>query len=56
MRGRPAECFAQCGSLTTIYADASWALPAGVSGMGKFYNDTALDGGNGTACSSSAYG
>lgn len=48
--------FAQCGSLTTIYADSSWVLPAGVSGMGMFYNDTRLVGGNGTAYSSSAYG
>lgn len=48
--------FAQCGSLTTIYADASWVLPAGISGMGTFYNDTQLVGGNGTVYSSSAYG
>ena len=48
--------FAQCTNLTTIYADASWALPAGVSGMGTFYNDTRLVGGNGTAYSSSATG
>ena len=36
------------GNLTTIYAGSSWALPAGVSGMGTFYNDTRLVGGKGT--------
>lgn len=39
--------FAQCTNLTTIYADTNWALPAGVSGMGTFYNDTRLVGGAG---------
>lgn len=48
--------FAQCAVLAAIYADSTWALPSGVSGMGTFYNDTRLVGGNGTAYSSSAYG
>lgn len=47
--------FAGCTALTTIYADATWALPSsGVSGMQCFYNCTQLVGGNGTAYSSSA--
>ena len=48
--------FAQCSSLETIYADPTWTLPSGCSGMGTFYNDTKLKGGNGTAYSSTAYG
>ncbi|WP_417118844.1 hypothetical protein [Olsenella phocaeensis] len=45
--------FAGCGSLTTIYADATWALPtSGISGMQCFYNYRSLVGGNGTAWSS----
>ena len=47
-------CFAGCGALATIYADASWALPAsGVSGSQCFYSCGSLVGGNGTAWSSS---
>lgn len=46
-------CFSGCGSLTTIYADSSWALPSsGISGMQCFYNCRSLVGGNGTAWSS----
>ena len=48
--------FARCTSLTTIYADPDWSLPAGASGMGTFYDDTHLVGGNGTAYNSSSYG
>lgn len=48
--------FSQCKSLETIYADLAWVLPSGCSGLGTFYNDTKLKGGNGTAYSSSAYG
>lgn len=46
-------CFSGCGSLTTIWADANWALPAGCTGMGAFYGCTALVGGAGTTYSSS---
>lgn len=46
-------CFSGCGSLTTIWADADWALPAGCTGMGTFYGCTALVGGAGTTYSSS---
>lgn len=47
-------CFSGCSSLTTIYADSSWALPSsGISGMQCFYNCRSLVGGNGTAWSSS---
>ena len=39
-----------CGSLTTILADPSWALPSnGINGMQYFYNCKKLVGGNGTA-------
>ncbi len=49
--------FGGCRSLATIYADASWQLPAkGVSGMQCFYGCSALVGGNGTAWSSSNTG
>ena len=48
--------FAQCKTLETIYADSTWQLPGGCSGLGTFYNDTKLKGGNGTAYSSSSYG
>ncbi|MBP3885797.1 MAG: hypothetical protein J6D54_12800 [Olsenella sp.] len=48
--------FAQCKALETIYADSTWTLPSGCSGLGTFYNDTRLKGGNGTEYSSSAYG
>ena len=46
-------CFSGCGSLTTIWADADWALPAGCTGSGAFYNCTSLVGGAGTTYSSS---
>ena len=42
-------CFAGCGSLTTIYADADWALPEGCTGMAAFYECASLVGGAGTA-------
>ena len=46
--------FSGCGSLTTILADSTWALPtSGISGMQCFYNCKKLVGGNGTAWSSS---
>lgn len=49
--------FVSCSNLTTIYADATWALPAsGVSGTSTFYNCSKLVGGNGTAYSSSMTG
>ncbi len=49
--------FSGCRSLTTIYADSTWALPSsGISGMQCFYNCSALVGGNGTAYSSSNVG
>ena len=42
-------CFSGCGSLTTIYADSTWALPSsGISGMQCFYSCKKLAGGNGT--------
>lgn len=48
-------CFSGCGSLTTILADSTWALPSsGISGMQCFYNCKKLVGGNGTAWSSSS--
>ncbi len=46
-------CFSGSDALTTIYADADWALPAGCSGMRTFYNCKALVGGAGTAYASS---
>ena len=46
-------CFSGCGSLTTIWADADWALPAGCTGSDAFYNCTSLVGGAGTTYSSS---
>ena len=47
-------CFGGASSLTTIYADSTWALPSsGVSGSQCFYNCRNLRGGNGTAWSSS---
>mgnify|MGYP000035702391 CR=1 FL=1 len=50
-------CFSGCSSLTTIYADSTWALPSsGISGMQCFYNCRSLIGGNGTAWSSSNTG
>lgn len=49
--------FSGCKSLTAIYADADWELPAkGVNGLQCFYNCQALVGGNGTAWSSSNTG
>lgn len=47
--------FASCTALTTIWADADWALPAGVSGFATFYGCKALVGGAGTVFSSSRY-
>jgi len=45
--------FGGASSLTTIYADPTWALPSsGVSGSQCFYNCRSLVGGNGTAWSS----
>ena len=44
--------FSGCSALATIYADASWALPAGVTGAQCFYGCTSLVGGAGTAFSS----
>lgn len=46
-------CFASCGSLTTIYTDADWALPAGCTGLSAFYTCYALVGGTGTTYESS---
>ena len=46
--------FSGCSSLTTIYADSTWALPSsGISGTQCFYGCRALVGGNGTAWSRS---
>ncbi len=46
--------FSGCSHLTTIYADASWALPSsGITGSQCFYScSTSLVGGNGTAWAS----
>lgn len=46
--------FSSCSSLTTMYADASWALPtSGISGSQCFYScSTSLVGGNGTVWAS----
>lgn len=46
--------FSGCSRLTTIYADASWALPSsGVTGSQCFYScSTSLVGGNGTVWAS----
>ena len=50
-------CFGGASSLTTIYADSTWALPSsGISGSQCFYNCRNLVGGNGTAWSSSNVG
>ncbi|ERI04008.1 hypothetical protein [Atopobium sp. oral taxon 810] len=47
-------CFSDSRNITTIYADATWALPSsGISGSQCFYSCNALVGGNGTAWSSS---
>lgn len=46
-------CFSGCSSLTTIYADSTWALPSsGISGSQCFYNCRSLVGGNGTGWTS----
>jgi len=47
--------FSSCSSLTTIYADSTWALPSsGISGSQCFYGcSTSLVGGNGTVWASS---
>lgn len=45
--------FSGCSSLTTIYADSTWALPAsGITGSQRFYSCGSLVGGNGTAWAS----
>lgn len=46
--------FSSCSSLTTIYADSTWALPSsGISGSQCFYScSTSLVGGNGTVWAS----
>ena len=50
-------CFGGASSLTTIYADSTWALSSsGISGSQCFYNCRNLVGGNGTAWSSSNVG
>lgn len=46
--------FSGCKSLATIWADAGWALPAGLSGSQTFRQCASLVGGAGTAWSSSA--
>ena len=46
--------FSSCGALTTILADASWKLPAGVGTYQTFHDSPALVGGNGTAWSADA--
>lgn len=47
--------FSGCSSLTTIFADSTWALPSsGISGSQCFYScSTSLVGGNGTVWASS---
>ena len=50
-------CFSGCSSLTTIYADGTWALPSsGISGSQCFYQCSSLVGSNGTAWPSSNTG
>ena len=50
-------CFSGCSSLTTIYADSTWAPPSsGISGSQCFYSCNSLVGGNGTVWSSSNTG
>lgn len=46
-------CFSGCSALTTIWADADWALPAGCTGSQAFYQCQALVGGAGTTFASS---
>ena len=43
--------FRSCSALTTIYADADWELPSGMSGSNVFYGCSSLVGGNGTTYS-----
>ena len=46
--------FSGCSHLTTIYADATWALSSsGITGSQCFYSCGSLVGGNGTAWASS---
>ena len=46
--------FSGCSRLTTIYADATWALSSsGITGSQCFYSCSSLVGGNGTAWASS---
>lgn len=46
--------FGGCSKLASILVDSTWELPSkGLSGLGTFYNCTALVGGNGTAYDSS---
>jgi len=46
--------FSGCSHMTTIYADATWALPtSGITGSQCFYSCGSLVGGNGTAWASS---
>lgn len=46
-------CFSGCSALTTIWADADWALPAGCTGSQAFYQCQALVGGAGTTFATS---
>ena len=50
--------FSGCSKLTTILADASWALPSsGITGSQCFYScSTSLAGGNGAVWTSSKTG
>ena len=50
--------FSSCSSLTTIYADSTWALPSsGISGSQCFYScSNSLVGGNGTVWSNANTG
>ena len=49
--------FGGCSALTTIYADADWALPSsGISGFQTFYQCTSLVGGAGTVWSNNKTG
>ena len=51
-----AYAFAGCPSLERILVDAGWELPALAAGIGTFYGDVRLVGGNGTAYDASSYG
>lgn len=49
--------FGGCSALTTIYADADWALPSsGISGFQTFYQCASLVGGAGTVWSNNKTG